>query len=89
MFGKILYISDNIAHVENKMNRDVVADLMNIHVIFEAPNQRILGEVIELNDDVIKIRFLGGYIPFIKYSSSFHALRLRYFGSLIRPLCSQ
>jgi len=61
MFGKILYISDNIAHVENKMNRDVVADLMNIHVIFEAPNQRILGEVIELNDSEIKIRFLGEY----------------------------
>lgn len=62
MFGKILYISDNIAHVENKMNRDVVADLMNIHVIFEANNQRILGEVIELNDEVIKIRFLGEFI---------------------------
>ncbi len=61
MFGKILYISDNIAHVENKMSRDVVSDLMNVHVIFEAPDQRILGEVIELNDDVIKIRFLGEY----------------------------
>ncbi len=61
MFGKILYISDNIAHVENKMTREVVSDLMNVHVIFEAPNQRILGEVIELNDDVIKIRFLGEY----------------------------
>lgn len=61
MFGKILYISDNIAHVENKMTKDVVADLMNIHVIFEATNQRILGEVIELNDNEIKIRFLGEY----------------------------
>ena len=61
MFGKILYISDNIAHVENKMNRDVVSDLMNVHVIFEAKDQRILGEVIELNDEVIKIRFLGEY----------------------------
>ena len=61
MFGKILYISDNIAHVENKMNRDIVADLMNVHVIFEAPNQRILGEIIELNDEIIKIKFLGEY----------------------------
>lgn len=61
MFGKILYISDNIAHVENKMTKDVVADLMNIHVVFEATNQRILGEVIELNDNEIKIRFLGEY----------------------------
>ncbi len=61
MFGKILYISDNIANVENKMNRDVVADLMNVNVIFEAPNQRILGEVVELDDQTIKIRFLGEY----------------------------
>ena len=61
MFGKILYISDNIAHVENKMNRDVAADLMNIHVIFEAKEQRILGEVVELNDEVVKIKFLGEY----------------------------
>ncbi len=61
MFGKILYISDNIANVENKMSSDVVADLMNVNVIFEAPNQRILGEVVELNDDIIKIRFLGEY----------------------------
>ena len=61
MFGKILFISDNIAHVENKMNKEVVADLMNIHVIFEAQNQKILGEVIELNDNNIKIRFLGEF----------------------------
>lgn len=61
MFGKILYISDNIAHVENKMDKNIVADLMNIHVIFEAQNQRILGEVIEINDSEIKIRFLGEY----------------------------
>ena len=62
MFGKILYISDNIAHVENKMNRDVAADLMNIHVIFEAKDQRILGEIVELNDEIIKIKFLGEYL---------------------------
>ena len=61
MFGKILYISDNIAHVENKMDHNVVADLMNIHVVFEAPNQRILGEIIELNDKELRIRFLGEY----------------------------
>ena len=61
MFGKILYISDNIAHVENKMSRELVADLMNIHVIFEAVDQRILGEVIEINDKIIKIKFLGEY----------------------------
>ena len=62
IFGKILYISDNIAHVENISKDTITADLMNIHVIFEDKNQRILGEVVELNEEEIKIRFLGEYI---------------------------
>lgn len=62
IFGKILYISDNIAHVENASKDTITADLMNIHVIFEEQEQRILGEVIELNNDEIKIRFLGEYM---------------------------
>ena len=62
IFGKILYISDNIAHVENVSKDTITADLMNIHVIFEDNDQRILGEVVELNDEEIKIRFLGEYV---------------------------
>ena len=62
IFGKILYISDNIAHVENLSKDTITADLMNIHVIFEEKEQRILGEVIELNNEEIKIRFLGEYV---------------------------
>ncbi len=62
IFGKILYISDNIAHVENISKGTITADLMNIHVIFEEKDQRILGEVVELNNDEIKIRFLGEYV---------------------------
>lgn len=62
IFGKILYISDNIAHVENISKDTITADLMNIHVVFEEKDQRILGEVIELNDNEIKIRFLGEYM---------------------------
>lgn len=62
MFGKIIYISDNRAEVENIAKSNVNADLMNVHVIFEAPNQRILGEITELNNEIIKIRFLGEYI---------------------------
>lgn len=61
IFGRILYISDNIAHVENISKDTITADLMNIHVVFEENEQRILGEVVELNSDEIKIRFLGEY----------------------------
>lgn len=35
---------------------------MNVHVVFEAPDQLILGEVEEVTDEVIKIRFLGEFV---------------------------
>ena len=62
MFGKIMYISDNIAHVENLGSSNASADLMNVNVIFEANDQRILGEITEVNPEYYKIRFLGEYI---------------------------
>ena len=62
MFGKIVYIGDSEAHVENLQKEASEADLMNVNVIFEENNQRILGEVFELGSDIIKIRFLGEYI---------------------------
>ncbi len=62
MFGKIIYISESYAHLENTLKNNETMDLMNVHVIFEAPNQRILGEIAEINPETIKIRFLGEYI---------------------------
>ena len=62
MFGKILFIANNMAHVENISKETISADLMNLHVIFESKDQRILGEITELNNDIIKIRFLGEYV---------------------------
>lgn len=62
MFGKILNMTDNVAEVENISKNDISADLMNVHVIFEANDQRILGEITELNTEKIKIRFLGEYV---------------------------
>ena len=62
MFGKILYISENIAHVQNLGGTAGSSDLMNVNVIFEAQDQRILGEITEVNPEFYKIRFLGEYI---------------------------
>lgn len=62
MFGKIIYIGENIAHVENQTEKEKLDDLMNMHVIFAKENQNILGEVSEINDTLIKIRFLGEFI---------------------------
>lgn len=62
MFGKILYISDNTAILENTGQGEARGDLLNLHVIFEHGDQRILGEIIEMKETQIKIRFLGEFI---------------------------
>lgn len=62
MFGKIVYIGESVAHVENVIKDNDATDLMNLNVIFEDSDGCILGEVQEINSDVIKIRFLGEYI---------------------------
>lgn len=61
MFGKIVYISDNVAHVEVPKTDDVVVNLMNRHVVFEDENKRVLGEVEDVSADIMKIRFLGEF----------------------------
>lgn len=59
MFGKIIYINDNLAHVEVQNGVPVNEDLMNMHVIFEDEKKKILGEVADITKELIKIRFLG------------------------------
>ena len=59
MFGKILYVSDNIAYIENKIPEDVGSDLLNLHLIFENGDQKILSEITEVREDQIRVKFLG------------------------------
>ena len=61
MFGKILYISDNKAFIENKLPEDVKGDLLNLHLIFENDDQKLLGEIVEIRSDEIEVRFLGEF----------------------------
>ncbi len=62
MFGKIINIGENIAQVETTANITQIPDLMNIHVIFEAPGQFVLGEVKNIQGNILEIRFLGEFI---------------------------
>ena len=59
MFGRIVYISDSVAHVECGQNMST--NLMNMHVIFEDSNKKILGEIVDISKDIIKINFLGEF----------------------------
>lgn len=62
MFGKIRYISDNEAVVTYNKEGNVITNLMNLHVVFEAANTRILGEVKTIDEDVVHITLLGEFI---------------------------
>ena len=59
MFGKIVYISDNVAHIAIPEGTPVAMNLMNMHVIFEDDAKKILGEVEDISEEIIKVRFLG------------------------------
>ena len=51
MFGKIKYIDDITAVVEIHKENMVVPNLMNLHVIFETKEQKLLGEVKKFSDN--------------------------------------
>ena len=59
MFDKIVYISDKSANVKLRDDADITFNLMNLHVIFEDSEKKVLGEVDDLEDNIVKIRFLG------------------------------
>ncbi len=59
MFGKIVYISDSVAHINIPNGTPVNMDLMNMHIVFEDGERRVLGEVEDVSDSIIKVHFLG------------------------------
>ena len=59
MFGKIVYISDSVAHISIPEGTPVAMDLMNMHVVFEDEERKVLGEVVDVSESIIKINFLG------------------------------
>ncbi len=62
MFGKIKYISDNNAIVEINKDGNVIANLMNLHVVFENGTDRLLGEVKNIDENTVKIELLGEFV---------------------------
>ena len=59
MFGKIVYISDNVSHISIPDGTPVAVNLMNMNVVFEDASKKILGEVIDVSKEMIKVHFLG------------------------------
>ena len=62
MFGNIKYLTEGEAIIEANIKSGEDIDVMNANVVFEEKDQRILGEVEEVKEDTIRIRFLGEFI---------------------------
>jgi len=69
MFGKILDIEDNYVTIENATH-NLDANYLNFHVVFPESNRSVVGEIISMNTDIIKI-FLVGEIKNNIFSSGF------------------
>lgn len=62
MFGKIKNINDSTASVFINKGAGVLPNLMNLHVIFEDNNSKILGEVKEVDEECVYIDLKGEFI---------------------------
>ena len=61
MFGKLLDVYDNIVVMENTTD-NIETNYLNLHVIFSDNNRRIVGEIISIDKNVIKISLVGEII---------------------------
>ena len=59
MFDKIIYISDQGANIKLADNAEITMNLMNLHLVFEDNTKKVLGEVDDLDGNIVKARFLG------------------------------
>lgn len=59
MFGNIKAINKNYAIVSLTTDAKALGDILNLHVIFEDKDKRILGEVEDIDGSSVKINFLG------------------------------
>lgn len=62
MFGKIKYIDDITAVVEIHKENMVVPNLMNLHVVFETSEQKLLGEVKKADEETVHIDLMGQFV---------------------------
>lgn len=61
MLEKILYVSDNEARIQITNNEVLSMDLMNTHLVFDDNERRILGEIAQIDSNIITVEFLGEF----------------------------
>ena len=54
MFGKILKIDNNEVIVEN-ISKKALSSLMNCHLVFEDNERKVVGEVVYIDEQIVRI----------------------------------
>ena len=67
MFGKIIDIYDNYVIIENATHK-LEVNYVNFHVVFPENDRSVVGEIVEMNENEIKV-FLVGEIKNDRFSS--------------------
>lgn len=62
MFGKIINITDSTVEIEINKNSEIIPNLMNLHVVFEDTDTKLLGEVRTVLDSTIHVDLKGQFI---------------------------
>lgn len=78
MLGKIVEIKDEIVKVKMSIDIKVQPSLSNLHVIFEENGQKVVGEIIHINEEYLMISIIGEivndkYYPGVSKKPSFKA----------------
>ena len=60
MFGKILSIEEDRVKIEN-LSKKIETTILNAHVIFEDGDKKIVGEILDMNDEAINIVLVGEF----------------------------
>ena len=60
--GEIIYVDEYIAKI--RISKEIILenDLMNLHLVFIDQNRRILGEVTQIDFNVVTISLIGEFV---------------------------
>lgn len=61
MLEKIIFINDNEAKIKITSEQALAKDLMNLHIVFDDGERKILGEIGEIDGDIVNVQFLGEF----------------------------
>ena len=62
MLGRIIAIEDNIVSVKLNIDLTKFQSLLNLHVVMQEPLRTIIGEIIDIKDNVAYVNLLGEFI---------------------------